>query len=243
MDEKISLLASYIKECENIVFFGGAGVSTESGIPDFRSKDGLYSQDYAFSFEKILCSSFFYLNPFVFFDFYRNKMDVRDKEPNFTHTFLTTLEERGKLKAIITQNIDGLHEKAGSKNIIALHGSIYNNYCIKCNKRYDVNFIFESKKIPTCSCGFPIKPDIVLYGEELSIHTLSLAIEKIKNADMLIVGGTSLSVFPANTLLSYFHGKRLVIINMEKTDFDKDAHLVIHHKIGEVFKLLSQKSV
>lgn len=243
MDEKVNLLYSYIKECKNIVFFGGAGVSTESGIPDFRSVDGLYNQVYSFPPEKILSFSFFSIQPFIFFDFYRDKMDMRNRKPNFTHHFLAYLEKCGKLSTIITQNIDGLHQKAGSKHVLELHGSIYNNYCTKCGKWYEANVVFDSKNLPSCTCGGIIKPDVVLYEEPLDTSILEKAKEEIKRADLCIVGGTSLSVFPANTLLQYFHGKYFVIINQNDTDFDERADLVIHHKIGDVFRLLSEKGV
>lgn len=243
MNEKIRLLSTYIEKSHSIAFFGGAGVSTDSGIPDFRSKDGLYNQKYAYSPEKILSYSYFSIHPFLFFDFYKEKMDVRDKKPNFTHIFLAELEKKGKLKTIITQNIDGLHQKAGSKNVIELHGSIYDNYCMKCLRRYDANKVFESENIPTCVCGGIIKPNVILYEEALDANVLKEATEKIKKADLLIIGGTSLQVFPANTLIQYFHGKRLVIINEETTDFDNRADLIIHHKISDVFKVIHKNSV
>lgn len=240
--DKINLLASYIKESHHIVFFGGAGTSTESGIPDFRSRDGIYNQVYSIPPEKILSYSFFVVNPFLFFDFYKKKMDMRGAKPNFAHTFLVHLEKEGKLTAIITQNIDGLHQKAGSKNVLELHGSIYDNFCMKCAKRYDADFIFESKGIPSCTCKGIIKPGIVLYEEMLDEMVLDKAINYLQEADLVIVSETSLSVSPANTLLSYFQGK-LVIINEERTDFDKKADLVIHHKIGEVFQVLHKMGV
>lgn len=243
MNEKAKILSTYIEKSESIVFLGGAGVSTESGIPDFRSNKGLYNQKYVYPPEKILSYSFFSINPFLFFDFYKEKMDVRDKKPNFAHKFLADLEKSGKLKAIITQNIDGLHQKAGNKNVIELHGSIYNNACMKCGKSYDADFIFDNKRLPACSCGGIIKPGIVLYEEPLNDEKLKEAIEKIKKADLLIIGGTSLQVFPANSLLHYFHGKKLVIINEESTAFDNKADLVIHHKIGDVFQIIHKSRV
>lgn len=236
MQEKINKLKDMIDECNNIVFFGGAGVSTESGIPDFRSKDGLYNQKYIYPPEEILSHTFFNNNQEVFWNFYKEKMNSLDALPNVTHFKLKELEEKGKLKAIITQNIDGLHEKAGSKNVYQLHGSIYRNYCVNCHKFYDASYVFKSEDIPKCSCGGVIKPDVVLYEEALDDKVLELAIDALMNADMLIVGGTSLTVYPASGLLRFFRGKHLVLINKDETSYDSEAELVFRDNLGDVFK-------
>ena len=231
----IELLQKMIDESKNIVFFGGAGVSTESGIKDFRSKDGLYSIKYKWPPEFILSSTFFYENTKEFYKFYRDKMNCLDKLPNVVHNYLTHLEKEGKLKVIITQNIDGLHTKANSKNVFELHGSIYRNYCIKCNKFYDAEYIFNSHDIPKCECGGLIKPDVVLYGEQLDNHTLNESIRLIEESDMLIVAGTSLTVYPTSGLINYFKGKYLVIINRDTTDYDNKANLVINKNMKDIF--------
>ncbi len=235
MDEKIKQLKKRIDESNFLVFFGGAGVSTESGIPDFRSKNGLYNQNYAIPPEEILSHTFFLENPSVFYDFYKTKMNSLDFKPNCIHKKLADLEKSGKLKAVITQNIDGLHTKAGSQNVLELHGSILRNYCLNCHKFYKATDVFNSEGIPKCSCGGIIKPDVVLYEEPLDEKTLLKAIEYIEKADVLIVAGTSLRVYPAAGLLNYFKGKSLILINKEETPFDCEADLVIHDSLGNVF--------
>lgn len=224
-----------IENSNNIVFFGGAGVSTESGIPDFRSKDGLYNQKYDYPPELILSHTFFYNNTEEFYKFYKDKMNSLKYEPNITHIKLKELEDKGKLKCIITQNIDGLHALAGSKNVLEIHGTIYKNHCIKCNKEYSAEYVFNSNGIPRCNCGGIIKPDVVLYEEPLN-ESFEEAITYIQNCDTLIVGGTSLTVYPAASLIRYFKGKNLILINKDKTPYDNIATLVINKKLGEVFK-------
>ena len=235
--KEIEELQKMIDEAKNIVFFGGAGVSTESGIKDFRSKDGLYNQKYKYPPEMMLSAGFFYSKTEEFYKFYKDKMNCLDKEPNITHKYLADLEKTGKLKCVITQNIDGLHTKAGSKTVYEIHGSIYRNYCIKCNKFYDAEYVFNSKGIPKCECGGLIKPDVVLYGEQLG-EDFNLAINSVMKADLMIVAGSSLSVYPASSLIHYFRGKKLVIINLDTTDYDRLADLVINKKLGEVFSKL-----
>lgn len=237
--EKIELLNKYIKESNNIVFFGGAGVSTESGIKDFRSKDGLYNQKYKYPPEQILSHTFFLNNTSEFYKFYQDKMNCLNAKPNICHKYLTKLEQDGKLKAIITQNIDGLHQKAGSKNVLELHGTIYENYCLSCHKPYPVDKIFNEKKIPTCTCGNLIKPNVVLYEEPLNEETIEKSIDYISNCDLLIVAGTSLTVYPAASFIKFFKGKHLVIINKEITPMDNIANLVINDNIATVFKNLT----
>jgi len=229
-------LQKIIDESDNIVFFGGAGVSTESGIPDFRSVDGLYSQKYKYTPETIISHSFFMRNTEEFYDFYKNKMIFLNAKPNMAHIKLAELEKLGKLKAVITQNIDGLHQEAGSKNVLELHGSVHRNYCMKCGKFYDVNTIVNSKNVPKCSCGGTIKPDVVLYEESLNSDILEKSVEYIENADVLIVGGTSLVVYPAASLINYYNGKKLVLINKSSTQLDRRANLVINDSIGKVFE-------
>lgn len=224
-----------IENSNNIVFFGGAGVSTESGIPDFRSRDGLYNQKYDYPPELILSHTFFYNNTEEFYKFYKDKMNSLKYEPNITHIKLKELEDKGKLKCIITQNIDGLHALAGSKNVLEIHGTIYKNHCIKCNKEYSAEYVFNSNGIPRCNCGGIIKPDVVLYEEPLN-ESFEEAIRYIQNCDTLIVGGTSLTVYPAASLIRYFKGKNLILINKDKTPYDNIATLVINKKLGEVFK-------
>lgn len=233
--DNIERLKNLVEESNNIVFFGGAGVSTESGIPDFRSKDGLYNQKYKYSPETILSNSFFLNNTKEFYYFYREKMNSLKYEPNITHRKLAELEEKGKLKAVITQNIDGLHQKAGSKKVLELHGSVLRNYCMKCNKFYDAEFVFEGKDIPKCNCGGIIKPDVVLYQEPLDYDVFEEAVKKISNADLLIVAGTSLTVNPACSLIQYFKGKNLVLINRDATPYDNRADLLIRESLGKVF--------
>lgn len=224
-----------INKSNNVVFFGGAGVSTESGIPDFRSVDGLYHMKYEFPPEIILSHSFFESNIYEFYKFYKDKMLFLDAKPNIIHTTLAKLENVGKLSAVVTQNIDGLHQLAGSKNVYELHGSIYRNYCTKCGKFFTADYIKQFEGIPTCECGGIIKPDVVLYEEMLDEAIINKSINAIAKADMLIVGGTSLSVYPAASFIRYFNGKYLVIINKSSTQMDCKADLVIHSSLGEVF--------
>ncbi len=234
----IDELQEMIDKSNNIVFFGGAGVSTESGIKDFRSKDGLYNMKYKYNPEEILSHHFFMNNLEEFYIFYKDKLNCLDALPSTCHNFLTNLEKSGKLKAIITQNIDGLHTKANSKNIFELHGSIYRNYCMKCSKFYDASYIFKNDGIPKCECGGIIKPDVVLYEEALNDSIVEGSIRAIEKADMLIVAGTSLTVYPASGLINYFHGKYLVIINNDETTYDSRANLVIHDSLKNVFSKL-----
>ena len=241
MDEKIIKLIDMINSSKSIVFFGGAGVSTESGIPDFRSKDGLYNMKYNYPPEKILSHSFFVTNTEDFFKFYKEKMNSLKYNPNTTHYTLAKLEKLGKLKAIITQNIDGLHQKAGSKIVYELHGSVMRNYCLNCGKEYNAEYVFNSKSIiPKCSCGGVIKPDVVLYEEPLDNDVYENALKAISNCDMLIIGGTSLAVYPASYLINYFKGKYIVLINKDSTTFDKKADLVINDSLGNVFKKIDE---
>ncbi len=238
IQEKIELLQTYINNSNSIVFFGGAGVSTESGIKDFRSKDGLYNEKYKYPPEQILSHSFFYKNTKEFYKFYRDKLNCLNVLPNICHKYLVKLEREGKLKAIITQNIDNLHQKAGSTNVIELHGTIYKNYCDKCHKFYPPEYIWNTKDIPKCNCGGIIKPNVVLYEEPLNEFDILKAINYIKNSDLLIIAGTSLTVYPAASYISYFQGKHLVIINKDKTPGDNIADLVINDNLGNVFKKL-----
>ena len=239
MNEKVEELRKIIDESENIVFFGGAGVSTESGIPDFRSKDGLYNLKYKYPPEEILSHSFFINNTKEFFEYYIYNMKSLKYEPNITHIKLSELEKKGKLKAVITQNIDGLHQKAGSNVVYELHGSVLRNYCMKCKKAYDAKYVFNSKDIPLCDCGGIIKPDVVLYGEMLDDNIVSKSVDAIKRADVLIIGGTSLTVYPASSLIYYFKGKKLVLINRDSTQMDSMADLVINDSLGNVFKYIN----
>lgn len=236
MNEKIEKFKTLVNESNNIVFFGGAGVSTESGIPDFRSKDGLYNQKYKYPPEEILSHTFFINHTEEFFKFYKEKLNSLKYEPNVTHIKLAELEKDGKLKAVVTQNIDGLHQKAGSKNVYELHGSVLRNYCMKCHKFYDAEYVFNSSGVPKCSCGGIIKPDVVLYEEALDEETLEKSVYAIANADLLIVAGTSLTVYPASGLINYFRGKNLVLINRDTTPFDNRADLVINKSLGKVFE-------
>jgi len=235
MQDKIQMLKDLIKNSNNIVFFGGAGVSTESGIPDFRSKDGLYSMKYKYPPEEILSRDFFVEQPDDFYEFYRDKLNSLSIQPNITHYALAKLEELGKLKCVITQNIDGLHQKAGSKSVVELHGSILRNYCTKCRKFYKAESIFEMEDIPVCECGGIIKPDVVLYCEPLNYTSVNNALDAIEQCDLLIVGGTSLTVYPAASYVMNFRGKNLVIINKDATEYDYRANLVIKGSLGEVF--------
>ena len=235
MEEKIKQFKQLVEKSNNIVFFGGAGVSTESGIPDFRSKDGLYNQQYDYPPETILSHTFFINNTDEFYRFYKVKMNSLKYEPNITHIKLAELENKGKLKAVITQNIDGLHQKAGSKTVYELHGSVFRNYCMNCNKFYEAEYVFNSEGIPKCSCGGIIKPDVVLYQEGLDDNTVTNSISAIQNADLLIVAGTSLTVWPASGLINYFKGRNLVLINRDATPYDNKADLVINDSLGKVF--------
>ena len=227
-------LKALIEKSDNIVFFGGAGVSTESGIPDFRSVDGLYNQKYKYPPERILSHSFFMSNTADFYDFYRDKMICTQAKPNKAHIALARLEQQGKLKAVVTQNIDGLHQAAGSKKVYELHGSVMRNYCMRCRKFYDLSAITESKGIPKCSCGGTIKPDVVLYEEGLDDDTVRKAVRAISKAEVLIIGGTSLNVYPAAGFLNYFEGDKIVLLNKSETLFDERADIVIRDPIGQV---------
>ena len=229
-------LKEIIDKSNSIVFFGGAGVSTESGIPDFRSKDGLYNQHYKYPPEEILSHTFFINHTDEFFKFYKDKMNSLKYKPNITHVKLAELEKSGKLKAIVTQNIDGLHQKAGSKNVLELHGSVYRNYCMKCGKSYSAEYVFNSTGVPHCTCGGVIKPDVVLYKESLNESIIEESIYQISQCDTLIVGGTSLTVYPASGLIRYYRGNNLILINRDTTPFDKIANLVINDSLGNVFK-------
>lgn len=234
MEQNIERLQSMIDESKRIVFFGGAGVSTESGIPDFRSVDGLYHQHYRYPPETMLSHSFYETHTEEFFDFYRAKMLCLTAKPNAAHKKLAELERAGKLAAVVTQNIDGLHQMAGSKTVYELHGSVHRNYCQRCHKLYDAEFMLHSTGIPTCTCGGTVKPDVVLYEEGLNQRTLYGAVEAIERADMLIIGGTSLAVYPAASLVDYYRGDRLVLINRTSTPQDRNANLLIQGSIGKV---------
>ncbi len=240
MVDKPAIFKQWISESRNIVFFGGAGVSTESGIPDFRSVDGLYSQKFKYPPETIISHSFFLCKPEYFFSFYREKMLPLDHEPNITHRVLAKWEQEARLDAVITQNTDGLHQKAGSKRVFELHGSVFRNYCMKCGKYYTGEFIRDSGDIPRCTCGGIVKPDVVLYEEGLDSRTLESAIQAIQKADMLIVAGTSLTVYPAAGLIRYYKGNRLVLINRDATAYDEFADLVMHQSLGSVFSQIGE---
>lgn len=229
-------LKKMVDDSNNIVFFGGAGVSTESGIPDFRSVDGLYNQKYDYPPETILSHSFFMRKTEEFYKFYRDKMICTSAKPNYAHIALAKLEEMGKLKAAVTQNIDGLHQMAGSKIVYELHGSVLRNYCMKCRKFYGLEAITESTGIPKCTCGGTIKPDVVLYEEGLDDDTVKKAVRAIARADVLIIGGTSLNVYPAASFIRYFQGSHIVLINKSETPFDTDADVIIRDPIGQVLK-------
>lgn len=237
MEDKINQLTKILKNSNNIVFFGGAGVSTESGIPDFRSSNGLFNEKLNITFtpEQLVSHSFYIRYPEEFFNFYKTKLIYPKAKPNKAHIALAKLEEIGKLKAVITQNIDGLHQSAGSKNVFELHGSVLRNYCTNCNEFYDEKFILEYNGVPTCTkCGGRVKPDVVLYEEGLDDATIMGAVDSISKADTLIIGGTSLIVYPAAGLINYFKGKNLILINKTKTQADSKANLVIHDSIGEI---------
>ncbi len=234
--QELEILQDWINQSRQIVFFGGAGVSTESGIPDFRSTDGLYNQQYAYPPETILSGEFFHENPKEFYRFYREKMLCLDAKPNAAHLKLAELERAGRLSAVITQNIDGLHQAAGSKNVLELHGSIHRNYCQTCGKFFTAEEIMASEGVPHCTCGGIIKPDVVLYGESLNEETIVHSVQALQKADLLIVGGTSLAVYPAAGLLRYFGGNRIVLINKSPTPMDDRADLLINGAIGEIFR-------
>ncbi|NIZ46564.1 NAD-dependent protein deacylase [Entomospira nematocerorum] len=232
----VELLRNFINDSKHIVFFGGAGVSTESGIPDFRSVDGLYNQHYDYPPETILSHHFFMKNPSIFFQFYREKIIHRTAKPNITHNVLTKLEQNGKTLSIITQNIDGLHQLAGSQHVYELHGSIHRNHCMECQQFYNLNDIITMPLIPRCHCGGIIKPDVILYEESLPDHTVTQAIHALQTADLLIVAGTSLRVYPAASFVDYFNGEHTVIINKEQTSYDHRAQLCFHSSLGEIFQ-------
>lgn len=233
--DKTKQLKEMLANSTNVVFFGGAGVSTESGIPDFRSVDGLYNQEYDYPPETILSHTFFMKDPKEFYRFYQNKMLCLDAKPNAAHRKLAQWEEEGKLKAVVTQNIDGLHQMAGSKEVLELHGSVHRNYCMNCGKPYEARYMLDSKGIPTCECGGIIKPDVVLYEEGLDNQIMSRAIAHIAKADVLIVGGTSLAVYPAAGLIDYYRGNKLVLVNKTTTPMDHNADLLVQGSIGEIF--------
>jgi len=237
----IDTLIKWIKESNSTVFFGGAGVSTESGLKDFRSKDGLYNEKYDYPPEQILSHTFFMNNTLEFYKFYRDKLDTRNFKPNITHEVLALMEEKKLLDCVITQNIDGFHSDAGSKTVYELHGSIKRNYCMNCHKFYDDSYIFNSDDIPKCSCGGTIKPDVVLYEEGLDEDTVSNSIKAIATCDLLIIGGTSLNVYPAAGFINYFRGKHLVLINRDSTSYDSMCDLVIHDSIGKVFEQIKKE--
>lgn len=241
MEEQIIKLQEIIDRYDNIVFFGGAGVSTESGIPDFRSQDGLYHQKYDYPPETILSHTFFMRRPEEFYKFYRDKMLCDTAKPNAAHMKLAELEKCGKLKAVITQNIDNLHQMAGSRKVLELHGSVYRNYCMKCGKFYDFSYIKNSTGVPRCECGGMVKPDVVLYEEGLDNQTLTDSVRAISQAQVLIIGGTSLAVYPAASLIDYFRGDCLVVINKAPTPRDRNADILIKDPIGQVFSQIRIK--
>ena len=236
MQDKRETLQKWIAESNNVVFFGGAGVSTESGIPDFRSVDGLYNQEYDYPPETIISHTFFVNRTEEFYRFYKKKMLVLDAKPNMAHIRLAEWEKSGHVRAVITQNIDGLHQMAGSREVLELHGSVHRNYCQRCRKFYDAKYMKEADGVPRCSCGGIIKPDVVLYEEGLDSETMTKSIRYIAQADVLIIGGTSLVVYPAAGLIDYFRGSKLVVINRSTTSRDKNADLVIDDSIGKVFE-------
>lgn len=235
---KLEKLRKWIEESSRIVFFGGAGVSTESGIPDFRSVDGLYNQKFEYPPETIISRSFYERDPEYFFRFYREKMMPLDHEPNITHKVLARWEAEGRLSAVVTQNIDGLHQKAGSKTVYELHGSVLRNYCIRCRKFHSAEFVKHTPGVPKCACGGIVKPDVVLYEEGLDQDTIEMSAMAIQRADLLIVAGTSLTVYPAAGLINYYQGKRMVLINRDKTPYDRYADLVFHESLGNIFSQL-----
>ena len=236
--KQLETLKKWIGESSRIVFFGGAGVSTESGIPDFRSVDGLYSQKFDYPPETIISHSFYERRPEYFFRFYREKMLPLGFEPNITHKVLARWEQEGKLSAVVTQNIDGLHQKAGSKRVYELHGSVLRNYCVRCGAFHSAEFVKEAEGVPKCRCGGIVKPDVVLYEESLDQDCIEKSVHAIANADLLIVAGTSLTVYPAAGLINYYRGNRLVLINRDETPYDGYADLVFHESLGKVFSQL-----
>lgn len=236
--DNMETLARWVQESSRIVFFGGAGVSTESGIPDFRSVDGLYHQKFDYPPETIISHSFYRQNPQYFFRFYREKMLPLGFEPNVTHKVLARWEREGKLLAVVTQNIDGLHQKAGSRRVYELHGSVLRNYCEKCGKFYPAEYVKNAKGVPLCPCGGIVKPDVVLYEESLDEDTITKSVRAMEKADMLIVAGTSLTVYPAAGLIQYYRGSRLVLVNRDATPYDDYANLVLHENLGDVFSRL-----
>lgn len=236
--DKIETLKKWVEESNRIVFFGGAGVSTESGIKDFRSVDGLYSQHFDYSPETIISHTFYERNPEYFFRFYREKMLPLGFEPNITHKVLERWEAEGRLTAVVTQNIDGLHQKAGSKRVYELHGSVLRNYCTRCRKFYPAEYVRDAEGVPKCSCGGTVKPDVVLYEESLDQETIEKSVMAIRGADLLIVAGTSLTVYPAAGLIQYYRGNRLVLINRDETPYDSQADLVFHENLGDIFSRL-----
>ena len=238
MHSKLDTLKTWVDEARSMVFFGGAGVSTESGIPDFRSVDGLYSQKFKYPPETIISATFFAPKPEEFFDFYKQKMLPLGFEPNVTHKVLARWEREGRLAAVVTQNIDGLHQKAGSKTVYELHGSVLRNYCTRCHRAYSAQYVKNSRGVPMCDCGGIIKPDVVLYEESLDTNVMYGAAQAIANADMLIVAGTSLTVYPAAGMLRYYRGNRLVLINRDATPYDDEADLVFHESLGTIFSQL-----
>ena len=239
MSPEVLKLKELIENSKNIVFFGGAGVSTESNIPDFRSENGIYNavNQYGYPPERMLSHSFFVSHPDIFYEYLKEMLIYPDAKPNNAHIGLAKLEEMGKLKAVITQNIDNLHQMAGSKTVHELHGTLYKNYCVKCNKKFDINYVMNSEGIPKCDkCGGTVRPDVVLYEEGLDSGTIYAAVDALEKADMLIVGGTSLNVYPAAGLIDYYRGNKLVLINKSTTPYDNRANLIIRESIGEVFK-------
>ncbi len=238
MSSEFDTLKTWVDEAKRLVFFGGAGVSTESGIPDFRSVDGLYNQKYKYPPEEIISATFFRERPEEFFAFYKEKMLPLGFEPNVTHKVLARWEREGKLSAVVTQNIDGLHQKAGSKNVLELHGSVLRNYCTRCGRSYSAAFVKNSSGIPRCDCGGIVKPDVVLYEESLDSDVMYRAARAISEADVLIVAGTSLTVYPAAGMIAYYRGSRMVLINRDYTPYDNEADLVIHDSLGKVFSAL-----
>ena len=243
MSKELEKLQEIIDSHDNIVFFGGAGVSTESGIPDFRSQDGLYHQKYDYPPETILSHTFFMRHPEEFYKFYRDKMLCDTAKPNEAHLKLAELERTGKLRAVVTQNIDNLHQQAGSKKVLELHGSVYRNYCMDCGRFYDFSYMKESSGVPKCECGGIIKPDVVLYEEGLDNQVISESVQAISEAEVLIIGGTSLSVYPAAGLIDYFRGEHLVVINKSSTPQDRNADLLIKLPIGSVFSQIRMEGV
>lgn len=234
----LETLKKWVSESKRIVFFGGAGVSTESGIKDFRSVDGLYRQKFEYPPEEIISRSFFQRNPEYFFNFYREKMMPLGFEPNVTHKVLARWEQEGRMLAVVTQNIDGLHQEASSQKVLELHGSVLRNYCIRCRKFHSAEFVKEAKGVPLCACGGIVKPDVVLYEESLNEDTIDQSLDAISKADLLIVAGTSLTVYPAAGLINFYRGNRLVLINRDETPFDNQANLVFHESLGTIFSQL-----